>query len=75
MKAIYKEPTNCSQCSNMMDIFPDYVPDCVTCIKNSTKEVDVLQFGVGIFGNEAVVAFPDGTLKTVRVSGLTLRKE
>lgn len=75
MKAIYKEPTNCLSCSNMMDIFPDYEPDCVTCIKNRTQEVDVMMIGVGMFGNAAVIALTDGTLKTVSISELTLREE
>lgn len=75
MKAIYKEPTNCSYCSLMMDNWSDFEPDCVTCIKNQKKEVDVVQFGIGMFGNKAVVSFKDGRLQTVSINDLTLRKD
>lgn len=75
MKAIYKESTDCSFCAHMIDTWPDFEPNCVECIKNRTKEVDIMEFGVGMFGNKAVVALTDGTLKTVSISELTLRKE
>ena len=75
MKAIYKEPTNCLSCSRIFENCPGYEPDCVTCIKNRTQEVDVMMIGVGMFGNAAVVSFKDGTIKTVSINDLTLRKD
>lgn len=75
MKAIYKEPTDCSYCTLMIDTWPVFESNCVECIKGRTKEVDIMEFGVGMFGNKAVVALADGTLKTVSINDLTLRKE
>lgn len=74
MKAIYKKPTDCLSCSRIFENFQGE-PDCVTCIKNRTEEVDVMLIGVGMFGNAAVIALKDGTLKTVSINDLTLRKE
>ena len=74
MKAIYKEPTNCLSCSRIFENFHGE-PDCVTCIKNRTQEVDVMMIGVGMFGNAAVVSFTDGRIKTVSINDLTLRKD
>lgn len=75
MKAIYKEPADCLSCSRIFENRPGYEPDCVTCIKNRSQEVDVMMIGVGMFGNAAVIAFKDGRIKTVSISDLTLRKE
>jgi hypothetical protein len=36
------------------------------------EEVDILQLGVGLFANKAIVKRPDGTLATVLVSELTI---
>lgn len=38
---------------------------CAECERLRHEEVDILQLGVGIFANKAVIKRPDGTLATV----------
>lgn len=66
----YKQKLNCSAC---LDI--DSECDCVACVKLSMRPVEVLQLGVGFFGDKAVVKeHESGNLMTVHISELMEEK-
>lgn len=69
MKGIYKRPVSCAHCIDM-----DWMihKSCAECERLRREEVDILQLGVGLFANKAVIKRPDGTLTTVSLSELTI---
>lgn len=73
MKAIYQEKPNCQPC---IDIYgPDVSSECKHCMELHRYEVEVLQLGVGLFGNKAVIRKENGKLETVLLSALTMKGE
>lgn len=70
MKAIYQETPNCQPC---IDFFGYGTVECKRCKELHRYDVDILEFGVGMFGNKAVIQKEDGTLETVSVKSLKLR--
>lgn len=73
MKAVYQEKPNCAPCIDIYGI--DAASECKHCMELYRYEVDVLQLGVGIFGNKAVIQKDDGELATVNIKSLTLKGE
>lgn len=69
MKGIYKRPVSCAHCIDMDWMIPE---SCAECERLRREEVDILQLGVGLFANKAVIKRPDGTLTTVSPSELTI---
>lgn len=69
MKRIYLRPVNCTPCIDMdwMDAV-----SCSECERLRREEVDILQLGVGIFANKAIIKKSDGALATVPLSELTI---
>lgn len=66
MTAKYTMHQNCSECLDY-----NFIPDCVTCTSIRTRKVEILQLGVGFFGNKAVVKDVEtGNLATVLISEL-----
>lgn len=73
MKAIYQVNPNCGLC---IDIYgPDVASECKHCMEINRHEVEVLQLGVGLFANKAVIQKEDGKLKTVPLSALAMKGE
>lgn len=73
MKAIYQEKPHCEPC---IDIYgPDVASECKHCMELHRYEVEVLQLGVGLFANKAVVQKEDGSLETIPLSSLTMKGE
>ncbi len=72
MKAVYSEPVHRTPaiCAMCYDTFPDC--DCVSCMKPTTKAVDVLEFCVGVNHDRANIIFSDGSVKNVAVDTLRL---
>lgn len=71
MKAVYQEKPNCAPCIDIYGI--DAVSECKHCMELHRYEVDVLQLGVGLFANKAVIQKKDGSLETVLMSRLTMK--
>ena len=71
MKAIYQENPYCESCIDIYGV--DVVSECKHCMEINRHEVEVLQFGVGISGDRAVIRKSDGSICTVPFSSLTLR--
>lgn len=69
MKGIYKRPVSCAHCIDMGWMIHE---SCAECERLRREEVDILQLGVGLFANKAVIKRPDGTLTTVSLSELTI---
>ena len=69
MTGIYNSPIRCTPCIDMDWITPE---SCAECKRVRREEVDILQLGVGLFANKAVIKRPDGTLTTVSLSELTI---
>ena len=69
MKGIYNRPISCTPCIDMDWITTE---SCAECKRVRREEVDILQLGVGLFANKAVIKRPDGTLTTVSLSELTI---
>lgn len=73
MKAIYQEKPHCQSC---IDIYgPDVASECKHCMELHRYEVEVLQLGVGLFANKAVIKDSSGKLMTVSLEELTLKGE
>lgn len=73
MKAIYQEKPYCAPCIDIYGL--DVVSECKHCMELHRYEVEVLQLGVGLFANKAVVQKQDGSLETVPLSSLTMKGE
>ena len=71
MKAIYTEPSHCASCLDLG--FATEAKHCVECEKYRSTEVEVVEMGVGLFGNKVVVAMPNGKLKTVNMNEIVLK--
>lgn len=69
MKAICKPKLDCISC---MDLGWYTIECCAYCMKINTREVDILELGVGLFGNKAVIKDSSGKLMTVSLEELTL---
>ena len=73
MKAIYQEKPNCDPC---LDFYgSDIASECKHCMELHRYEVEVLQLGVGLFANKAVVQKEDGSFETVLLSSLKMKGE
>lgn len=72
MKAIYQSRPDCSTCIELGWAPPEACAGCLKLTKERAEEVDILQLGVGLFANKAVVKRPNGTLATVPLSELTI---
>lgn len=70
MKAIYQETPNCHLC---VDFFGHDADQCERCKELHRYIVDILEIGVGVFGNRAVIQKVDGTLATVDIKSLKLK--
>lgn len=71
MKAIYQERPNCAPCIDIYGL--DMASECKRCMELHRYEVEVLQLGVGLFANKAVIQKEDGSLKTVPMSSLKMK--
>ena len=69
MKGIYKRPVSCSPCIDMDWMTPE---SCAECERLRREEVDILQLGVGLFADKAVIKKTNGVLATVPMSELTI---
>ena len=69
MKGIYKRPVSCSPCIDMDWMTPE---SCAECERLRREEVDILQLGVGLFADKAVIKKTNGALATVPMSELTI---
>lgn len=69
MKGIYKRPVNCAPCIDMDWMTPE---SCAECERLRREEVDILQLGVGLFADKAVIKKTNGALATVPMSELTI---
>lgn len=73
MRAKYKTAARCQSC---IDLGWFTAEACAYCEAERTHTVDVLQLGVGCFGNKAIVKDVNtGKLDTVFLSDLTIIKE
>ena len=73
MRAVYQEKPNCVPCIDIYGI--DVASECKHCMELHRYEVDILQLGVGLFANKAVIRKQDGSLETVPLSSLTMKGE
>lgn len=69
MKAVYQKHPNCVVC---MDLGMAPANFCSKCMELGREEVDILQLGVGVFANKAIIKKADGKLATVLLSELTI---
>lgn len=69
MKGIYKKSVSCAPCIDMDWITPE---SCAECDRLRCEEVDILQLGVGLFANKAVIKRSNGTLATVPLNELII---
>lgn len=69
MKGIYNRPISCTPCIDMDWITPE---SCAECKRVRREEVDILQLGVGLFADKAVIKKTNGALATVPMSELTI---
>ena len=72
MKAVYQRKPDCIACIACMDLGMEPANFCPKCMELNREVVDILQLGVGLFANKAVIKRPDGTLATVPMSELTI---
>lgn len=72
MKGIYQSVPDCIACMNLGRAPEGACSGCLRLAKECAEEVDILQLGVGLFANKAVIKRPDGTLATVPMSELTI---
>lgn len=71
MRAIYQEKPNCGPC---LDIYgSDAASECKHCMELHRYDVEILQLGIGLFANKAVIQKADGKLETVPLSSLTAK--
>lgn len=70
MKAFYYNTPDCRSC---IDLGFDDVVGCTECMGRCKEEVDVVNMGVGLLGNMAVISDKHGELKTVPITSLTIR--
>lgn len=73
MKAIYQERPNCAPCIDIYGL--DMASECKRCMGLHRYEVEVLQLGVGLFANKAIIKKEDGSLETVPISSLKMKGE
>lgn len=67
MKGIYQSVPDCIACMNL-----GACSECLRLAKERAEEVDILQLGVGLFADKAVIKKTNGALATVPMSELTI---
>ena len=72
MKGIYKSEPDCIACMNLGWVPPGACSECLRLAKERAEEVDILQLGVGLFADKAVIKNTNGALATVPMSELTI---
>ena len=72
MTALYRKPLPCQSC---MDLGWYDADTCAACYADRTTRVEVLQLGVGFFGEKAIIKDATGKLMTVRVDELQILEE
>lgn len=72
MKGVYQSRPDCVACMELGWAPPGACAECLKLMKESAEEVDILQLGVGIFANKAIIKKSDGALATVPLSELTI---
>lgn len=73
MKATYKSHQDCRTCLDLGFVEGRGAEKCAECHKYHTNTVEVLQLGVGFFGDKAVVRDVNtGRLDTVSVKALRI---
>lgn len=74
MKALYSNPMNCENC--WFYIRGEINAGCCTACKlQNIDEIEVLELGVGFFGDKAVIRIHDGELRVVKISSLNMKGE
>lgn len=73
MKAIYQSRPDCNTCIELGWAPPEACAECLKLMKERAEEVDILQLGVGLFANKAVIKRPNGTLATIPLSELIIK--
>ena len=71
LRAYYDPEPNCSMCLDRGWV-DDTGYTCSDCKKTLREEVLVLQLGVGMFANKAIIKKSNGKLDTVSMSTITL---
>lgn len=66
MKAVYQRKPDC------MDLGMEPANFCPKCMELNREVVDILQLGVGLFADKAVIKKTNGALATVPMSELTI---
>ncbi len=77
MKAFYIRRPNCVSCMDGDSSMPDNFTcrDCERIRNECAEMVEIIQLGVGLFGDKAVIKRPDGFLYTVLVKNLKIQGE
>lgn len=73
MKAIYQEKPYCTPCIDIYGL--DMASECKHCMELHRYEVEVLQLGVGLFANKAIIKKEDGSIETVPLNSLKMKGE
>ena len=73
MKAIYQERPYCALCIDIYGL--GMASECKHCMELHRYEVEVLQLGVGLFANKAVIKKEDGSIETVPLNSLKMKGE
>lgn len=69
MKAVYQRKPDYIAC---MDLGMEPANFCPKCMELNREVVDILQLGVGLFADKAVIKKTNGALATVPMSELTI---
>ena len=72
MKGIYQSVPDCIACMNLVWAPEGACSGCLRLAKERAEEVDILQLGVGLFADKAVIKKTNGALATVPMSELTI---
>lgn len=73
MKAVYQRKPDCIACMDLgMDLGMEPANFCPKCMELNREVVDILQLGVGLFADKAVIKKTNGALATVPMSELTI---
>ena len=73
MKGIYQSVPDCIACMNLGWAPEGACSGCLRLAKERAEEVDILQLGVGLFANKAVIKRPNGALATIPLSELIIK--
>ena len=72
MKGIYQSVPDCIACMNLGWAPEGACSGCLRLAKERAEEVGILQLGVGLFADKAVIKKTNGALATVPMSELTI---